>query len=96
MLRATFPPGSITGAPKIAAIQIIERLEKHPRGVYCGAVGFVDRAGGCSFVVAIRTASVRNERYYWRAEGWVSASVPADEVAETELKAQVFLNALAT
>lgn len=96
ILRATFPPGSVTGAPKVRAVEIIEELEQHPREVYCGAVGFVDRAGGCSFAVAIRTAEVRNNAvHYWAGGGLVAASDPDREVAETELKARVFLDALA-
>ena len=95
VVEATFPPGSVTGAPKIRAVEVIEELEQHPRGVYCGAVGFVDRAGGLSLAVAIRTATVREERVeYWAGGGIVEASDPAREVAETELKAQVFLQAV--
>ena len=97
VVQATFPPGSVTGAPKIRAIEIIEELETHPRQVYCGAVGFVDRQGGCSLAVAIRTALVHDGRvHYWAGGGLVEASDPDREVAETELKAQVFLKALET
>lgn len=97
ILEATFPPGSITGAPKIRALEIIEELENHPRGIYCGGVGFVDRDGGLSLAVAIRTATVRAERvHYWAGGGIVEASDPAREVAETELKARVFLDAIAS
>ena len=96
ILEATFPPGSVTGAPKIRAVEIIEELEKHPREIYCGAVGFIDRTGGCSLAVAIRTAVVRNAAvHYWAGGGLVAASDPDKEVAETELKARVFLDALA-
>ena len=96
ILEATFPPGSVTGAPKIRALQLIEALEKHPRGVYCGSVGFIDRDGGLSLAVAIRTATVeRGEVHYWAGGGIVEASDPAREVAETELKARVFLDAVA-
>ena len=54
ILEATFPPGSVTGAPKIRALEIIEELEQHPRGVYCGTLGFIDHDGGLSLAVAIR------------------------------------------
>ncbi len=95
VLEATFPPGSITGAPKLRAMQIIESLERHPRGVYCGAVGFIDRTGGLSLAVSIRTATVRaDEVEYWAGGGIVEASDPDRELAETELKARVFLDAI--
>ncbi|MGB5702832.1 MAG: anthranilate synthase component I family protein [Polyangiales bacterium] len=95
ILQATFPPGSVTGAPKIRALEIIEELEQHPRGVYCGALGFIDHGGGLSLAVAIRTATVRaGEARYWAGGGIVEASDPDREVAETELKARVFLDAV--
>ncbi len=96
ILEATFPPGSVTGAPKIRALEIIEGLEQHPRGVYCGALGFIDHDGGLSLAVAIRTATVAAGRVrYWAGGGIVEASDPGREVAETELKARVFLDAVA-
>ena len=95
ILEATFPPGSVTGAPKVRALEIIEELEQHPRGVYCGALGFVDHDGGLSLAVAIRTATVAAGRVcYWAGGGIVEASDPDREVAETELKAKVFLDAV--
>ncbi len=97
VLRATFPPGSVTGAPKSSALRIIEALEPVPRGAYCGAVGFVDGAGGLSLAVAIRTAFVGGgEVRYHAGGGLVWDSNPEREVAETELKARVFLDAVAT
>lgn len=95
VLAATFPPGSVTGAPKVRALEIIEELERHPRGIYCGAVGFIDHDGGLSLAVAIRTATVAAGRAtYWAGGGIVEASDPDREVAETELKARVFLDAV--
>lgn len=95
ILTATFPPGSITGTPKLRAIEMIEALERHPRGAYCGAIGHIDRAGGLSLVVAIRTATITNGQLeYFAGGGLVEASIPAREVAETELKARVLLDAL--
>lgn len=95
ILEATFPPGSVTGAPKIRALEIIEDLEQHPRGVYCGAIGFIDHEGGLSLAVAIRTATVRRGQVdYWAGGGIVEASDPDRELAETELKAKVFLDAI--
>ncbi len=97
ILEATFPPGSITGTPKIAAMELIEREERCARGVYTGAVGFVDRAGGISLAVAIRTALVAaGQVTYFAGGGLVSASDPEREIAETELKAKVFFDGCAT
>lgn len=97
VLRAAFPPGSVTGAPKLRAIRLIEDLEDVARGVYCGATGFVDRAGGLSLSVAIRTAQVADGRVRYHAGGGlVWASDPSREIAETELKAKVFFEAVET
>lgn len=96
VLRATFPPGSVTGAPKLAAIELIEALEDAPRDVYTGALGFVDRSGGLSLAVAIRTAildPIEQQLRYFAGGGIVEASVPARELAETELKTQVLHDA---
>jgi len=96
VLQATFPPGSVTGTPKLRAIEIIESLEPEPRDAYTGAVGFVDRAGGLSLAVAIRSAIVEGGglRYY-AGGGIVEASRPERELEETELKARVLRDALA-
>lgn len=95
LLEATFPPGSISGAPKGAAMEFIEREEPWARGLYTGAVGHVDRAGGLSLAVAIRTAVIENgEVSYFAGGGLVSASEPHRELAETELKARAFLDAI--
>jgi para-aminobenzoate synthetase component 1 len=96
VLEATFPPGSVTGAPKLAAVALIEALEAVPRDVYTGAVGFVDRTGGLSLAVAIRTAiAERGELRYFAGGGIVEASDPERELRETELKAQVLFDAAA-
>lgn len=93
VLQATFPPGSITGAPKIRAMEIIADLEDGPRGAYCGALGYVGRR--VELAVAIRTAVIRNRRVTYHAGGGlVWASDPEREVAETELKARAFLDAI--
>ena len=95
VLEATFPPGSVTGAPKLAAVEHIERLEQEARGLYTGALGFVDQRGGLSLAVAIRTAVIeRGELRYGSGGGIVEASDPARELAETELKAQALRAAL--
>lgn len=95
LLANTFPPGSVTGAPKERVMRAIEELEPASRGLYTGCMGFVDRAGGCSLAVAIRTAVVADGRVdYFAGGGIVADSIPAREVAETELKAQLFVRAL--
>lgn len=96
VLNATFPPGSVTGTPKLRAMRVIESLEAVARDVYTGAVGYVDRQGGLSLAVAIRCAIVeRGSVRYYAGGGIVEASQPDRELAETELKAQVFLRAVA-
>jgi len=96
ILEAAFPPGSVTGTPKLAAIDLIERLEPEPREVYTGALGFIDRSGGLSLAVGIRCAQIaQGQVRYFAGGGIVEASTPDRELAETELKAEVFLKALA-
>jgi anthranilate/para-aminobenzoate synthase component I len=95
LLGATFPPGSVTGTPKLRAVELIAELEPEPRGVYTGAVGFVDRAGGLSLAVAIRTAVVgRGRARHYARGGLGEASDVERELAETELKARAFRDAL--
>jgi para-aminobenzoate synthetase component I len=89
LLAATFPPGSVTGAPKLAALSIIRELEPVPRGPYCGAVGYVDadRRGGV-LAVGIRTFWITDDRiHFGTGAGITWGSDPAAEWAETELKA---------
>jgi para-aminobenzoate synthetase component I len=95
VLEAAFPPGSVTGTPKRSAMGIIRALEPCPRGIYTGAVGYLDRSGGLSLAVAISTALIgAGQVQYHAGGGIVWDSDPAREVAETELKARVFLQAL--
>ena len=93
LLEATFPPGSVTGAPKLAALDVIHRLEPVPRGVYCGAVGWVDTdslAGDLN--VAIRTFWVEDGLLHFGTGGGITwDSTPEDEWEETELKARRLL-----
>jgi para-aminobenzoate synthetase component I len=93
-IAATFPPGSVTGAPKVAALQQIAALEPVPRGVYCGAVGWVDadrRQGDLN--VAIRTFWVEEGRLHFGTGGGITwDSDPDDEWRETELKARHLLH----
>jgi para-aminobenzoate synthetase component 1 len=96
LLRAVFPGGSITGAPKVRAMQIIDELEPVGRGFYTGAIGFIDAAGGARLNVAIRTATVTAEAATYHAGGGVVAdSDPDEEYRETLLKARAFFDALA-
>jgi para-aminobenzoate synthetase component 1 len=91
LLRATFPGGSITGAPKRRAMEIIEELEPVRRGPYTGATGWLGAAGDLDFAVAIRTALVRGGRLHLSVGGGIVAdSSPEAELAETEAKARAF------
>jgi para-aminobenzoate synthetase component 1 len=92
-IAATFPPGSVTGAPKVAALDHLRQLEPVPRGVYCGAVGWVDADRTCGDLnVAIRTFWVDDgELHLGTGAGITWDSDPADEWAETELKARRLL-----
>jgi para-aminobenzoate synthetase component 1 len=97
VIAATFPPGSVTGAPKLAALERIAALEPVERGVYCGAVGWVDadRVEG-DLNVAIRTFWVDDGRLHFGTGGAITwDSEPADEWAETELKARHLLGVAA-
>jgi para-aminobenzoate synthetase component 1 len=93
VITATFPPGSVTGAPKLAALEHITRLETASRGVYCGAVGWVDAdAGRGELNVAIRTFWVEHDHLHFGTGGGITwGSTPDGEWAETELKARRLL-----
>ncbi len=88
LLRATFPPGSMTGAPKIAAMQLLGRIEPVRRTVYAGAIGYLDARGGAELSVVIRTLLLREGRAYLHSGGAVVAdSDPREEWRETLDKA---------
>jgi para-aminobenzoate synthetase/4-amino-4-deoxychorismate lyase len=88
VFRAMFPSGSITGAPKIRTMQIIRQLERHPRGVYTGAIGFISPHGASVFSVAIRTLVMQGEEVRMGVGGGIVAdSDPAAEYNECLLKA---------
>ncbi|HVM55365.1 MAG TPA: anthranilate synthase component I family protein [Acidimicrobiales bacterium] len=93
LLAATFPPGSVTGAPKLAAMDVIRRLEPVPRGPYCGAIGWVDADHGVGDLnVAIRTFWFDSGELHLGTGGAITwDSEPAGEWAETELKARRLL-----
>src|SRR5205085_9388512 len=91
LLRATFPGGSITGAPKIRAMEIIAELEGAARGPYTGATGWLGAAGDLDLAIAIRTALVRDRQLtLWVGGGIVADSVPEEELRETVAKASAF------
>lgn len=94
LIAATFPPGSVTGAPKVRAMQVIRELEPRPRGAYCGAVGFVSDHGPMCLNVAIRTATVGGaprRLTFPVGAGIVAESDPAAEWHETLAKATTLM-----
>ena len=97
LLRAAFPPGSMTGAPKIAAIELLARLEPVRRGIYAGALGRLDARGGADLCVVIRSVLCRGRRAWLHVGGGiVMDSEPLAEWEETLAKARAPLDALAT
>ena len=94
VLRATFPAGTLTGAPKVRAMQIIDELEPVKRGIYGGACGYLSFAGDMDVAIAIRTGIVQNNTLYVQAAaGVVADSVPELEWKETEHKARALIRA---
>jgi len=95
LLRATFPAGTLTGAPKIRAMEIIAELEKEPRGPYGGALGYVSFTGNMDLAITIRTACIQDGRLTVRAgAGIVADSDPERERQETVNKAMAIQRAL--
>jgi anthranilate synthase component 1 len=94
VLRATFPAGTLTGAPKVRAMEIIDELEQTRRGVYGGAVGYLGFDGAMDLAIAIRTAVVRDGVLTLQAGGGIVAdSVPVTEWQETVNKSKAILRA---
>ena len=94
VLRATFPAGTLTGAPKIRAMEVIDELEPSKRGIYGGACGYLSFAGDMDVAIAIRTGIIKNETLYVQAAaGVVADSVPELEWQETEAKARALIRA---
>jgi len=94
VLKATFPAGTLSGAPKIRAMQIIDELEPVKRGIYGGACGYLSFAGDMDVAIAIRTGIVQNNTLYVQAAaGVVADSVPELEWKETEHKARALIRA---
>jgi para-aminobenzoate synthetase component 1 len=95
LLRGSFPGGSITGAPKLRSMQIIEELEPNRRGVYCGAIGYIGFDGDMDVNIAIRTLVLsRGEIRFWAGGGIVADSKLEDEYQETFDKAAAMLTLL--
>jgi para-aminobenzoate synthetase component 1 len=94
-IEALFPGGSITGAPKVRAMEIIDELEPTVRGIYTGAIGYIDFGGNADFNIPIRTAVVAGGTIHYQSGGGIVAdSDPEKEYNETLLKAQSFFSAL--
>ena len=94
VLKATFPAGTLTGAPKVHAMELIDQLEPTKRGLYGGACGYLSYAGDMDMAIAIRTAIVKDGTLYVQAAaGVVADSVPELEWKETEHKARALLRA---
>ena len=93
--RSCFPAGTVSGAPKIRAMQIIDEQETSPRGLYAGAVGYIGFDRNLDFAIAIRTVIVNNGTAYVQVgAGIVADSVPENEWKETENKAAAMIRAI--
>ncbi len=96
LLRGAFPGGSITGAPKIRAMEVIDELEPHHRSVYCGAIGYISACGNMDTSITIRTLACKdNTVYCWAGGGLVADSTPESEYQETFDKVAKILPVLA-
>ena len=95
VLRATFPAGTVSGAPKVRAMEIIDELEPVKRGVYAGAVGYISWSGNMDTAIAIRTAVIKDNTLHIQAgAGIVYDSVPANEWEETMNKGRAIFRAV--
>jgi len=94
VLKATFPAGTVSGAAKVRAMEIIDELEPSKRGIYAGAVGYLGFNGDMDLAIALRTAVVKDGMLYVQAgAGIVADSVPDNEWLETQNKARAVLRA---
>jgi anthranilate synthase component 1 len=94
LLRATFPAGTVTGAPKVRSMEIIDELETEKRGIYAGAAGYLGFNGNLDLAIAIRTGVVKDGTLYVQAAaGIVADSIPGNEWRETQNKARALLAA---
>jgi anthranilate synthase component 1 len=95
LIRAAFPAGTVSGAPKVRAMQIIDELEPTKRGLYAGAVGYIGNDGDMDMCIAIRTILLKSGKAYVQAgAGLVFDSVPSREYDETANKARACLRAI--
>ena len=95
LLRATFPAGTLTGAPKVRAMEIIDELENRRRGPYGGCVGYIDFSGNMDTAIAIRTMVVREGEIFLRTgAGVVADSDPDTEYEECVNKARALIEAI--
>jgi anthranilate synthase component 1 len=95
-LRSIFPAGTVSGAPKVRAMEIINELELHKRGIYAGAVGYFGLGGNMDFAITIRTIiQKQNKAYIQAGAGIVADSVPENEWVESENKAAAMMRAIA-
>jgi len=93
--QAVFPAGTVSGAPKVRAMEIIDELENESRGPYAGAVGYFSYNGCCDFAIAIRSIFIEDGKGFVQSgAGIVSDSIPKNEFKETEHKAEAMLEAL--
>lgn len=95
IFKACFPAGTVSGAPKVRAMEIIDELEQTQRGPYAGAIGYFDFCGRMDTCIAIRTIWIKDKTAFWQAGGGIVAdSVPEHEFEETENKARALLKAI--
>jgi len=95
VMRATFPAGTVSGSPKVRAMQIINELEKAKRGPYSGAIGYFGFDGNHDSCIALRTVVLTNGKAYVQAgAGVVADSIPANEYTETVNKAKGMIRAI--
>jgi len=94
-LKSCFPAGTVSGAPKLKAIELINNYEKKPRGVYAGAIGYIDFSGNLDMCISIRTLYSIKDKIYWQAgAGIVYDSIPKMELKEIYNKSAVLIKAL--
>ena len=95
VLKATLPAGTLSGAPKIRAMEIINELEPSSRGIYCGAIGYIGWNGNMDTAIAIRTAVIKDKKIHVGAgAGVVADSIPENEWLECRQKSKVFMDAM--
>jgi anthranilate synthase component 1 len=95
VLKAALPAGTLSGAPKIRAMEIIHELEPSSRGIYGGAIGYIGWNGNMDTAIAIRTAVIKNQIIHVGAgAGVVADSVPENEWLECRQKSKVFMDAM--